>query len=103
MDLNDLKNQGVFSLDLFEELYTNYKKDPSSVNTAWRQLFEQLDKEQDQKRKSAIPEFSSQPALLPEEIAGKSILYYPHVEMNLPGQEFRILRLIDAIANMDTL
>ena len=93
--LNQLINQGHFSLDLVEEQYARYKKDPSSVAASWRDLFDQLEQQPPtQEAAAAVSQLPSQPALLPEEIAGKSVLYYPHVEVQLSGKECRIPHLI---------
>lgn len=97
--LDALINSGVLSLDLIEDLYARYQKDPASVDAQWLPIFEQL------KQRGGIASAASDqlpisasagaPALLPDESGGRSVIYYPHVEIAI-GPDNRIDRLIEA-------
>lgn len=121
-DLDALLDAGFLSLDLIEEQYARYKQDPSSVDLNWHGLFKRLDMPEAKTfpqassaspAKSVTPKLTEQPAtspksapvealdattpsLMPEELVGRSVLYYPRVELSAKGPDYRIKELIDA-------
>lgn len=119
MNLDSLLNGGVLSLELIEEQYNRYEKDPSLVDESWRNLFKQLETSEDKTLKSNLttsptrqtlqpsthtlmahqpqipaPE-SSTPILAPQD-QGRSVLYYPRVELGTQTPDYRIRDLIEA-------
>lgn len=109
MNFDFLLNGGFQNLDLIEENYAKYKQDPSSVDESWRELFIQIETPEDKTFKANLttsPQHqpfnisqtydSSNPSLIPEELAGRSVLYYPKVELSNQGPDFRIHDLIEA-------
>jgi 2-oxoglutarate dehydrogenase E1 component len=105
MDLNALIDSGFLSLSILEEKYEQYKKDPASLDSSWRPLFDQLESLREPASRisgnrpaSSISSSDSfaQPHLAPADIFGHSVLYYPKLEIS-PGQrDARILHLIQA-------
>jgi 2-oxoglutarate dehydrogenase E1 component len=82
---------GLFSPELMEEHYAQYQADPGAVDVAWRELFDQL-----KNAEASEEERASKPELPPEDFKGLSVLYYPRVEVTVPGKDYRIAQLIDA-------
>lgn len=106
-DLNALLGNGFLSLDLIEEQYARYQQDPLSVDKNWQELFKQLEASESRTPKypssrttpSTPPPVSidfSTPMLIPEEVAGRSVLYYPRVEISAKGADYRTRDLIHA-------
>lgn len=107
MNLDSLINGGFLSLDLIEDQYARFKQDPSSVDPSWKELFQQFEVPEDKTLKSNLlpspkhfpqPQAtdSSTPSLIPEELTGRSVLYYPKVELAIQGQDLRVHDLIEA-------
>lgn len=111
LDLDALLDSGFLSLDLIEEHYARYKQDPSSVDENWRGLFKKLEVSEDQSPKYTsaastatkpapsappVPSDFSTPTLVPEGVAGRSVLYHPRVEIAAPGADYRVRDLIEA-------
>jgi 2-oxoglutarate dehydrogenase E1 component len=104
MDLNELVSSGFLNLDLLEEMYAQYKQNPSSIDPSWIPLFKELDAETgesfvqaaNERLRPALDITSAQPLLEPEETSGRSVLYYPRVEIASGDQHLRVAKLIDA-------
>lgn len=94
MNLEDLINSGALSLSLFEELYAQYKINPSSVDPSWREVFSELDIASYSKAPSVSSSLEA-PTLLPANTSGQSVLYYPRVSIENDAH-CRIYQLIDA-------
>ena len=111
MNFETLLNGGFHSLDVIEDRYSRYKQDPLSVDESWRDLFNHLETHENQVLKGNLtltlqhevpPGYTtsaadpSSPQLLPEEIAGRSVLYYPRVEFGEQVPDLRVRDLIEA-------
>ncbi len=90
MESKDLIDTGCLNAALYEEQYALYQKDPAAVNAEWRDLFDRLEAPTTGLR---VPE---KPQLVPSELEGKSVLYYPHVEIGGAPDELRVHDLIEA-------
>ena len=100
------------NLDYLEEYYAKYQQNPNSVDASWRKLFEELEPGKEQSKQPNAPSSSSvspglvqsyspeTPVLSPEVKAeeireGRSIVYYPKLEITTPG-DLRVYNLIEA-------
>jgi 2-oxoglutarate dehydrogenase E1 component len=101
-DLYALLDSGFLSLDLIEEQYARYKQNPSSVDKNWQKLFKQLETSEGYVARPPassprpVSPDSSTPVLAPEEVATRSVLYHPKIEIASQGSDYRIRDLIDA-------
>lgn len=101
MSLDSLLNSGSFSLDFIEEQYVKFLQDPKSIDPQWAALFQQLNTSEKAMLSKAPPyppisHDLATPTLAPEELSGRSVLYYPKVELAIEGQDFRVRDLIEA-------
>lgn len=106
MNLDSLLNAGIFNLDVIEDQYARYMKDPSSVDASWRQVFQHLEVSENKDLKEnnllqtpkrpALSISPGVPSLAPEEVGERSVLYYPRVQLAVEGQDLRIHDLIEA-------
>jgi len=95
--LDEFINNGFLNLDLIEDQYARYQKDPASVDSAWRPLFDQFSSPLQQPQiPPPISESLSHPTLTPQQVAGKSVIYYPRLEIASSGPDMRVQRLVDA-------
>lgn len=81
---------GYSNLPFIEELYDKYRENSASVDASWQKFFADLEKSKDQYSFSP-----SSPMLAPEETKGRSVVYYPKVEISSPG-DLRVYNLIEA-------
>ena len=79
------------NLPFLEEMYYKYTKDPANVDHSWRKFFSDLEAGREQDYFSV----SSSPMLAAEEMKGRSVVYYPKVEISSPG-DLRVYNLIEA-------
>ncbi|MEI8124313.1 MAG: 2-oxoglutarate dehydrogenase E1 component [Parachlamydiaceae bacterium] len=93
--LANLLENGFLSLDFIEEQYSLYKQNPLTVDPSWRQVFEQLDAAKAIETQPAETSVTS-PTLSPVIMNGKSILYYPHLEIEANGHEEKVKQLCEA-------
>lgn len=96
MEINPLLTAGLGNLDLIEEMYELYKQDPSRVDHTWKEFFSQLDFRPDKPSSTYVSAIAERPALTPEDIHGKSVLYYPKVEITSETPDLRVENLINA-------
>lgn len=110
MNFNSMLSSGFLSLDLIEDQFARYRQDPMTVDASWRELFNQIETSEDQTLKTNLttspkhhsecssPQVSdsSAPSLIPQELSGRSVLYYPIVELSNQGPDLRIHDLIEA-------
>src|SRR5690242_14471853 len=81
---------GYANLPFIEELYAKYRENPSSIDDSWQKFFTEFDNS-----KSQYSFAPSSPVLPPEETKGRSVVYYPKVEISSPG-DLRVYNLIEA-------
>lgn len=105
MSLDSLLNSGSFNLEILEEQYLKFLQDPKSIDPQWAALFQQLpvsDKSSAKIPAAPLPISTDLaapalvPALMPDELSGRSVLYYPKVELAVEGQDYRVRDLIEA-------
>jgi len=98
MDLDALLNSGFLNLDLIEENYDLYKKNPSAVDPSWRAFYDRMEQskpEEVKPSKQYLPAVEI-PALEPADLSHNSVLYYPRIDtINVSG-DLRIFNLIEA-------
>lgn len=81
---------------LYEDMYALYQKDPASVDSKWRAYFQSLESAPAKTVSTASSPSPESPSLPSEIRGGKSVLYYPRLEIPIDHTEQRIYRLIDA-------
>lgn len=103
LNLSSLLDSGVLNLSLIEEQYSRFLKDPSSVDPQWAKLFQEFESsspattlKQNSKTLAPVSSNLAAPTLAPEEQSGRSVLYYPKVELAIQGPDLRIHNLIEA-------
>lgn len=102
-DLNSLIDSGFLNIGFMEEMYDAYSKDPTSVDPSWRAFFAELDVKKDRAPGLRLPgrgveniSVLADKPLLPQELAsGRSVVYYPKVEISTDN-DWRVFNLIQA-------
>lgn len=88
MDLDALIDSGCLNIALYEEKYSQYKKNQSTLEPSWRQLFDQLESSPTE------PQLQATSTLLP----ANSVLYPTKMEVSSETDQ-RIFNLVEAYRN----
>lgn len=103
MDLKAFIDGACVNPDFVEEQYRLYKENPASLDASWLTFFDQLEGQRQQPKQKApalsspiVSDLPSTPSLQPDDTRGRSVLYYPKVEIASEKADWRVYRLVEA-------